>query len=275
MLVGRLIRTLSLSAVFAAAIFVSVGLLSGAATAQTNFDKMQSSGKFTVGLINQPPFAKFDPNTQAWSGPSYEIAKLIAEAAGLQLTIVESTYQTVIPSLQAGKIDATLSPFYATPKRAQAIWFTIPYRYERSGILIRKADVAKFKTPEDLNKSGVLLVANLGSASEADGRRFFPNTTVKGVPSDSIQLEVQAGRADAWIADMTTVALAAERNKDWAAVWNPDYVFNAVPMAFMIKRGEQDLLYFLNTSLDYYLAQGVIAAIDKKGGLPEFKRPNM
>jgi len=254
---------------------MSALLLLGVVSAQAqsrDFDKIVESGVLRVGLISQPPFVKFDPGDQGWTGPSYELAKLLAESLNIKLEIVESTYQNIIPALQAEKIDVALSPVYATPKRALAIWFSEPYRYERGGLLLRKSDLEKFAKIDDFDKPDVTIVTNIGSASEADAKRTFPNANIKGMPAEGLMLEVQSNRATAWYADITTLNLAAQRNEDWAAVWNPDYEFNSVPMAFMQRKGDLNLLYFLNTWLNYYITLGNIQEIDAAGGLLPSRR---
>ena len=242
------------------------------AHAEHHLDAIVARGEIRVGLINQPPFVKYDPDTQTWSGPNYDMAKLFADAAGLKVSFVELNYSNVIAGIQAGKVDAVLSPFYATPKRTLAVWYTIPYRYERSGVLTRKDRADKFSNLADLNKEGVTLVVTTGSASERDAATYFPKATMKLANFDSVLLEVQSGRADAWLTDMDTAALAASKNPDWAAVWHPEINFNPTPMSFLVPRGDAELAFMLNTAIQYYETQGTILSIENKWGLPDWRR---
>lgn len=252
----------------------AVLLFVGVAPAHANdLDTMLEHKELRVGLVNQQPYAKYDPDTNSWSGANYDIGKLIADAAGVKLTVVEATWQNIIPALQAGKIDVGLAPFYATPLRALAVWFTIPYRYDRGAILIRTADAGRFKTLEDFDKPDVTFAVHVGSASERDVRRFFPHAQISSMSTDAVVLEVQSGRANAWMADMGTIAAAQAHNTEWATVWNPTVVFNAVPVSFVVRRGEADLVRYLDTTIQFYLTQGTIADIEKKWGLPPSRPP--
>jgi polar amino acid transport system substrate-binding protein len=249
-------------------------LLTGIAPAYANdLDTMLSKKELRIALVNQQPYAKYDPSTDSWSGANYDIGKLIADAAGVKLTVVEATWQNIIPALQAGKIDVGLAPFYATPARALAVWFTIPYRYDRGAILIRSADAAKFKTLADFDKPDVTFAVHVGSASERDLKRFFPHAQISSLSTDAVVLEVQSGRANAWMADMGTIAAAQARNTEWAATWDPSVVFNAVPVSFVVRRGETDFVRYLDATIQFYLTQGVIADIEKKWGLPPSHPP--
>jgi polar amino acid transport system substrate-binding protein len=252
----------------------AVLLIVGIATAKANdLDTVLAHKELRIGLINQPPYAKYDPNTDSWSGANYDIGKLIADAAGAKLTVVESTWQSIIPALQAGKIDVGMAPFYATPQRALAVWFTVPYRYDRGAILIRTTDIGRFKTMADFDKPDVTFAAHVGSASERDVQHFFPHAQLSSVSTDAVVLEVQSGRANAWMADMGTIADAQARNAEWATVWNPAVVFNAIPVSFVLRRGESDLEHYLDAAIQFYLTQGTIADIEKKWNLPPSHPP--
>jgi ABC-type amino acid transport substrate-binding protein len=252
------------------AMFVLLGVAGARAD---DLDTIISKKELTIGLVNQPPFAKYDPNTDAWSGANYDIGKLIADAAGAKLIVVEGTWQNMIPALQAGKIDVGLAPFYATPQRALAVWFTIPVRYDRGAILIRTDEAGQFKTMEDFNKPDVRFAAHVGSASERDVHRFFPNAKLTSVSTDTASLEVESGRANAWLADLGTISTAQAKNKEWATVWDPSKVFDSVPVSLVVRRGETDLVRFLDATIQYYSTQGTIAEIERKWGLPESHPP--
>ncbi len=248
---------------------LSVILMAGTLPARADdLDTIQSRKELRIGLINQPPYAKYDPNTDAWSGADYDIGKMFADAAGAKLTVVETTWQSIIPALQAGKIDVGMAPFYATPQRALSVWFTVPYRFDRGGILIRTSDAARFKTLADFDKPDVTFAVHVGSASDHDVRRFFPHAKVDDVSTDASVLEVQSGRANAWLSDLGTIAGAQSHNTDWATVWRPDVVFNSVPVSFVVRPGQVNLLQFLNTSIQFYGTQGILADLEKKWGLP-------
>jgi polar amino acid transport system substrate-binding protein len=256
------------------AFVLTVLVLTGITAARADdLDTIISKKELTIGLVNQPPFAKFDPNTDTWTGANYDIGKLIADAAGAKLTVIEGTWQNMIPALQAGKIDVGMAPFYATPQRALAVWFTVPVRYDRGAILVRSTDVAKFKTFEDFNKPDVTFAAHVGSASERDVHRFFPNAKLTSVSTDTASLEVQSRRADAWLADLGTISAAQAKNSEWSTVWDPSQVFDSVPVSFVVRRGETDLVRFLDATIQYYTTQGTIAEIEKKWGLPESHPP--
>ncbi len=239
-----------------------------------DLDMIQSKKELRIGLINQPPYARYDPNKDAWSGANYDIGKLFADAAGAKLTVVESTWQSIIPALQAGKIDVGMAPFYATPRRALSVWFTVPARFDRGGILIRTADAGRFKTFADFDKPDVTFAVHVGSASEQDVRRLFPQAKIDDVSTDASLLEVQSGRANAWLSDMGTVSGAQSRNQEWATLWQPDVVFNSVPISFVIRPGQLNLQQFLNASIQFYGTQGTLSSLEKKWGLPPSLPPH-
>jgi len=66
------------------------------------------------------------------------IASMIAEKLGMQVEIVKTDWDSLIPSLNAGAIDCIIAGMTETPERAQEVNFTSPYYESDMVIVIRK-----------------------------------------------------------------------------------------------------------------------------------------
>ena len=146
------------------------------------------------------------------------IASKLAAALGMEVQIVKTDWDSLIPSLNAGAIDCIIAGMTETPERAEAVNFTTPY-YESDMDVIVKAD-------SDL--------VNITSIQELSGRNVLGqiNTTYDDV-IEQIQgvnhmtplatyprmiLSLQAGEADAITAELPVANGVVAANPDLAIV---------------------------------------------------------
>ena len=146
------------------------------------------------------------------------IASKLAAALGMEVQIVKTDWDSLIPSLNAGAIDCIIAGMTETPERAEAVNFTTPY-YESDMVVIVKAD-------SDL--------VNITSIQELSGRNVLGqiNTTYNDV-IEQIQgvnhmtplatyprmiLSLQAGEADAITAELPVANGVVAANPDLAIV---------------------------------------------------------
>ena len=146
------------------------------------------------------------------------IASKLAEALGMEVQIVKTDWDSLIPSLNAGAIDCIIAGMTETPERAEAVNFTTPY-YESDMVVIVRAD-------SDL--------ANITSIQELSGRNVLGqiNTTYDDV-IEQIQgvnhmtplatyprmiLSLQSGEADAITAELPVANGVVAANPDLAIV---------------------------------------------------------
>ena len=146
------------------------------------------------------------------------IASKLAEALGMEVQIVKTDWDSLIPSLNAGAIDCIIAGMTETPERAEAVNFTTPY-YESDMVVIVKAD-------SDL--------VNITSIQELSGRNVLGqiNTTyddvieqIEGVNHMTplatyprMILSLQSGEADAITAEMPVANGVVAANPDLTIV---------------------------------------------------------
>src|SRR5450759_2383039 len=91
----------TLLAVMATVLFGSFAQAEG----QSAWDRILAAKTIRVGVVQAAPWGLKDPVSGNWTGlvPSY--AKAIADALGVKLDLVEVTWGSAIPAIQANKID--------------------------------------------------------------------------------------------------------------------------------------------------------------------------
>jgi polar amino acid transport system substrate-binding protein len=108
-------------ALLAAATFAATPL-----AAQT-LEEIKAKNMVSVGmLVDFPPFGIMDANGQP-DGYDADVAKLLAEDLGVDLTIVPVTGPNRIPYLLSGQVDVLVASLGITAERAERVAFSEPY----------------------------------------------------------------------------------------------------------------------------------------------------
>ncbi len=148
-----------------------------------------------VGTSPDYPPLEFKRNGET-VGFDIDLAKKIALFLGKELEIVEMDFNSLIPALQAGKVDFIVSGLTNTPQRAVNVSFTNIY-YQTSIAAITKQNKRVDKVNDFTNKKiGAQLGSVMASFAE-EQKNFFPNIEIVKL-SNNLHLlqELKLGRID-------------------------------------------------------------------------------
>ena len=190
-------------------------------------DEIIKRGKVQIAVdTGTPPFGVTDANMQP-DGADIDVAKLIAKDLGVTLEMVPVTGPNRVPFLQV------VSIFGITPERAKAVAFSIPY-------------VAR----------GNIMDIEL-TATAPEGRIFQ-----RYDDEASSNAALLAGQVDAIGIPDHTGGLLARQNPDKQL--ESKFVTRLSPYGIGIKRGDSDLLQWLNTFVFFHKNNGDLAKIYEK-----------
>jgi polar amino acid transport system substrate-binding protein len=131
-------------------------------------------------------------------GVESDVAKKFADDLGVELELVPTAWDGIIPALIAGKFDFTIGGLTITPKHALAINFSQTYDYGETLVVVNKKKRPELTTLAQLNNPGVTFASRRGANSGVTVASQFSNA--KEVPLDNenaIQLELVSGNVDA------------------------------------------------------------------------------
>ena len=239
---------------FKACIFLvaaSAAAMGVAQAADSKLDSVLARGKLIVGTgsTNAPwHFQGADGNLQ---GFDIDIGKMIAKGLFNDPTKVEFVVQSSdarIPNLLTDKVDISCQFITVTASRAQQVAFTLPYYREGVGLLLPAN--SKYKEIEDLkaaNDSVTVAVLQNVYAEELV-HQALPKAKVDQYDSvDLMYQAVNSGRADAAATDQSSVKYLMVQNP--GRYRSPAYAWSPQTYACAVKRGDQDWLNFVNTTL--------------------------
>ena len=92
-----------------------------------SLERVQKAGKLTIGLDDSyPPMGFRDPATNEIIGFDIDMAKLIGEKLGVEVELVPSDWNAIVPSLQTEKFDVIVSGMNMWDERIKEVNF-VPY----------------------------------------------------------------------------------------------------------------------------------------------------
>lgn len=245
-----------------AALLLGLALWAGHAHAQPaglSTDEIVRRGKIQVAIdTNNPPWGMLGATMQP-EGIDVEVAQLLAKYMGVQLEIVPVTSQNRIPFIVTGKADLVMATLTVTPERALQIWFSNPYAAQESIIMAPAAsNITSF---EDLRGKKVSVVR--GAIQGPMVERLAPGSNLMRFDNDATTIQalvtrqVDATATGFLIPDQTNRQQPGQNfEKKLSLGWQH--------LAIGLRRGNTDLLRWVNTFVYHTRNNGELAAIFKK-----------
>ena len=220
-------------------------------------DRILKERTIKIGYIPSPPGTIKDPASGEVKGFYVEGVRYIFKTIGVEPVFVETTWANFAAGLQSGQFDLSMAGTFATIQRAAAVEFTKPIHYLGYSAIVKKGD-ERFKTLADFNKEGIKIAVVQGGAGQEYVKESFPKATVVALGTGNLTapfIEVSSGRADVGIEDAWQARRYASQQPGVTDLFqeNP---YNLLPIAWSVKRGNQDLINFMNTSIDFMLLTG-------------------
>ena len=256
------------------ALVVSVALLAGLslqpAAAQT-VDEITRRGELVVAIdLTNPPWGFLDAKQQP-AGFDPAFAALVAERLGVKLRIERVTSPTRIPFLNSGRADVVISTLSVTAERARQVWFTAPYAPNPLLLIAEKSK--PWRSYADLN--GVRIAVPRGSPQDLTVTKMAPGANIMRFDDDaSVQQALLTGQADMLgggiLVPATLNRMAPGRE------YEGKIVLNELFMSMAVRKGNADLLQFLNTFIFLVKQSGELDELTRKhlgvpaGVLPVF-----
>ena len=167
------------------------------------WERVRLSGVLRVGLdASYPPFEYIDGETGEIMGYDVDLARLIGQQLGVEVELVNTGFDGLYPSLNAGRFDCVISAFPYDPLLTRDVSFSMAY-FQAGLTLVVDADEMEIATIHDLK--GHKLAVEWGAAGDVEGRKLqklLEGLTLApyATPSDVLDA-LRRGEADAALVD--------------------------------------------------------------------------
>ena len=227
-------------------------------------EDIQKRGKLRVGM--EPGYMPFELKNQKGQiiGFDVDMATRMAKAMGVELELVDTAWDGIIPALLTGKFDVLMSGMTLTQERNMSINFAPPYIVIGQSILIKKDLDGTVKSYKDLNDAKYTIASKLGTTGEQATKRMIPNA--KYISYETEQegvLELVNGKIDAFIYDLPYNAVAVGQ-KGQGKIIHLDTPFTFEPLAWAVRKGDPDILNWMENFMYQIKNDGTYDKIYKK-----------
>ncbi|MBB4687947.1 transporter substrate-binding domain-containing protein [Amycolatopsis jiangsuensis] len=208
------------------------------------------------------PFTYRDPAGR-WSGIDVDLAGDLAHRLGVRPTLVQTTWAQLAHDV-GSRCDLAMGGISVTAERARLATYSTSYQRDGKTPITRCADVARFGTPEQIDRPEVRVVVNPGGTNEKYVRTQLRRATVVPYPdNNTIFGELLAGRADLMITDASETRWQARQHPQLCAV-HPDHPFTDDEKAYLLPRNPGPLLDYVNGWLRAIREDGTYAAVTQR-----------
>lgn len=223
--------------------------------------KTVKSGTLTV--CSDIPYAPFEFEENGKQvGIDIDLVTAIAAQLDLKVAIKDTDFDGIFAALAAGQCDMVASSVSITDERKANNEFTQGYYEIRQSLLVRKADVNKYKSLTDL--AGKPIGVQSGTTGEDYTRSHLPQgASVRAFTgADELFTALKAGQIEGIVQDLPVNAYNAEKSGDTAV--SARLASDPEQYGFVIKKGNTALRDAADKALTELKNNGRHAEILKK-----------
>ncbi len=220
-------------------------------------DRIVSEKKFKIGFIPSPPTTIKDPASGELKGFGVDAMRFICSTLKVEPVFVETTWANFSSGLNSGQFDFCIAGTFATILRASAVQFTRPIWYLGYSAVAKKGDT-RFAKPADLNQEGIKIALIQGGASVEYARENWPKAQQVLLSTGNLTapfVEVAAGRADVGVEDAWQAKRFCAAQPGVVDLFGKE-PYNVLPINWSTKRGNQDVIEFMNIAIDFLMTTG-------------------
>ena len=229
-----------------------------AAQDQSVLDRIIENGTMRVGVGSFVPWA-FRSQSGDYIGYEVDVATKLAEDMGVELELVPTAWDGIIPALLTDRFDVIIGGMSVTPARNLRINFTNSYhRGLGQDVAANRELIEEGSSIAELNNPSTVIGVRRGAVSVQAAQQFFPLATLRQYDDEAvIEQELMAGNVAMWVTSTPKPAFMSDDN--------PETVFRPFPepltlstVGMGIQKGDLDTLNFLNNWIDVNIRSGFL-----------------
>lgn len=237
------------------------------------------AGQIRLGISPEPymPFTQIN-SAGEWDGFEADLTHALCDKMGLECKISQSSWEGLIPSLTAGKIDFIVGAFSITDKRKEVVDFSQSYYNAITVLVGMKADGDKITDRKNDDGEGMVVDAaslkgkiigyQSGTIQAAYAEKYLGKIDAKAYPSaDTALADLTAGRIDYVLMDLQPVEtfLGSKEGADYTVQHEvPASVILGEGIGYAVRKGDKDSLDKINGALTVLKEDGSLDAMVNK-----------
>lgn len=221
-------------------------------------DTIRRRGLLKVGMGLFEPWVMCGTDGEL-IGYEVDVVRQLADDIGVRVQFVRTDWYYIVPALIEEEFDLVVSGMGITPARGLLVNFTIPYSEFGTAVVANRSRTDGLAAPDDFDSAGIVFGARAGTVPAQAAAEHFPTATLRTFDSDADLLgallagEVHAAAVDQVKAARWLDAHAGALHRPFAEL------FNRVPEAIALRKGDADAVNFLNGWIAHHRTSGWLA----------------
>lgn len=227
------------------------------AAAASLLEKVKTSGKLVVGTEAQYAPYEFKDLNANFAGCDMWLAQQIADHLGVELEVVDMSFDGIIPAVKSGQVDLGIAAFTKTPERAEEIDFSDLYEKSAQLLIVKTGNADLYSTKESL--AGQKVGAQKGTIQSQLIQTALPDSELFELEKyPALALEVQNGNIAGLVVDQAVGESLIATSNGGLEVSN--FAFTPEEASFgkavVAAKGSEDLLAEVNTVINQVVNDG-------------------
>lgn len=226
-------------------------------TTSSKLDQIKANGKLLVGTEAQYAPYEFKDLDANFAGCDMWLAQQIADSLGVELEVVDMSFDGIIPAVKSGQVDIGIAAFTKTPERAGEIDFSDLYETSAQLLVVKTGNADVYSTKEAL--AGQKVGAQKGTIQSQLIQSALPDSELFELEKyPALALEVQNGNIAGLVVDQAVGESLIATSNGGLEVAN--FEFTAEEASFgkaaVIAKGNEDLVAAVNEVINKVTADG-------------------
>ena len=226
-------------------------------TTSSKLDQIKANGKLLVGTEAQYAPYEFKDLDANFAGCDMWLAQQIADSLGVELEVVDMSFDGIIPAVKSGQVDIGIAAFTKTPERAEEIDFSDLYETSAQFLVVKTGNADVYSTKEAL--AGQKVGAQKGTIQSQLIHSALPDSELFELEKyPALALEVQNGNIAGLVVDQAVGESLIATSNGGLEVAN--FEFTAEEASFgkaaVIAKGNEDLVAAVNEVINKVTADG-------------------
>ena len=226
-------------------------------TTSSKLDQIKANGKLLVGTEAQYAPYEFKDLDANFAGCDMWLAQQIADSLGVELEVVDMSFDGIIPAVKSGQVDIGIAAFTKTPERAEEIDFSDLYETSAQLLVVKTGNADVYSNKEAL--AGQKVGAQKGTIQSQLIQSALPDSELFELEKyPALALEVQNGNIAGLVVDQAVGESLIATSNGGLEVAN--FEFTAEEASFgkaaVIAKGNEDLVAAVNEVINKVTADG-------------------
>ncbi|MBF5003393.1 ABC transporter substrate-binding protein [Diaphorobacter caeni] len=213
------------------------------------------------------PFTFLDIKSNSIQGMMVDTAQAVAKAGGFQVTVQQTVFSALIPSLTSNKIDIISAAMLKTAARQQVVEFSEPVYSYGEGLMVKADDNRNYPTLDELK--GEVVGAQVGTVfvDMLQKKGIFKEVRTYDSVAD-MSRDLALGRIKAAVGDQPIMVYQiSQKAFQGVKMANGYQSTNVSDVCLIVRKGDTETLNRLNKAIATIKSDGTLAQIVKKWGI--------